>query len=379
LSEAPSSSLVTCGLASWQPVVDSSTLSTPEALAVVMLRSLDRSCYGAGMGRSVTLKDVALHAGVSRSTASYVVMGTGRVSAETRRRVRASMDALGYVYNQGAASLRRRTGTTVGVVVTHIDNPFFGELLVGLESTLTAAGFLSLVVTTADDPRRQDDLLKVMREHQVAGLALIPATGTGVSTLEQIRSWGVPHILMTRYLPRQTLPYVGPDDVLGGRLAAEHLVSHGCASLAYVGGRRETVSRSDRFTGAREVAERAGIDLDDVPTETSGEGGRAAAAILLERESLPDGVLCHSDTVAMGFSRALEDAGRTGEVRIIGYDNIGMAGLWIPSLTTIATGASDIGHRAATAILAGIEAGTASVESHVVTPQLVVRESCGRH
>ena len=89
MSEAPSSSLVTCGLASWQPVVDSSTLSTPEALAVVMLRSLDRSCYGAGMGRSVTLKDVALHAGVSRSTASYVVMGTGRVSAETRRRVRA--------------------------------------------------------------------------------------------------------------------------------------------------------------------------------------------------------------------------------------------------------------------------------------------------
>lgn len=331
------------------------------------------------MVQSVTLKDVARHAGVSRSTASYVVMGTGRVSEPTRRRVQASMDALGYVYNQGAASLRRRASTTVGVVVTHIDNPFFGELLVGVESTLTAAGYLSLVVTTADDARRQDELLKVMRSHQVAGLAMVPATGTTGAAMEQVRAWGVPHILMTRYLPRHTLPYVGPDDVLGGRLAAEHLAEHGCASLAYIGGQSSIASRVDRLTGVRSVTAELGVAVLDVPTETSGDGGRQAAEILLERGALPDGVLCHSDTVAMGFSRAMQDAGRAGQVRVVGYDDIGLAKLWVPSLTTVATEPFELGRRAATAILAGIDTGTTAVESYVAAPELVVRESCGPH
>jgi len=122
------------------------------------------------MARSVTLIDVARHAGVSRSTASYVVTGTGRVSEETRERVRASMRELGYIYHQAAASLRRQGTRGIGVVVTNIDRPFFGEVLIGLESTLTEHGFMSLVASTRDDYERQTHVVRMLREHHVAAL-----------------------------------------------------------------------------------------------------------------------------------------------------------------------------------------------------------------
>jgi LacI family transcriptional regulator len=329
------------------------------------------------MGRSVTLKDVAEHAGVSRTTASYVVMGTGRVSEKTRRRVQESMTTLGYVYNQGAAALRRQTGTTVGVVVTNIDNPFFGELLVGLESTLTEAGFLSLVVTTADDPARQTQLLRALREHQVAGLAIVPATGTTPQDLAEFQGWGIPHVLMTRYLPEIDAPYVGPDDRLGGRLAADHLLDLGCGSLAYIGGSSAVMSRLDRMRGVEEAAEGRGVTVLDVPSETSGEGGRRVGAELLARPRLPEGIVCHSDTVAMGLYRALRDAGKAEGVRVVGYDDIATAELWYPSLTSVSTDAAGMGRRAGESLLQVLTGAASTVESSVIVPRLIVRESSG--
>jgi LacI family transcriptional regulator len=332
------------------------------------------------MADQVTLKDVAAHAGVSRSTASNVVMGTGRVSVETRRRVQASMEKLGYIYNQGAATLRRRTSSTVGVIVTHIDHPFFGELLVGLEATLTAAGFPALVLTTGDDPRRQLELVRVLREHQVAGLAIVPATGTGPELLESLRSWGAPHVLMTRYLRSDNAPYVGPDDRLGGRLAGAHLVGHGCSRFAFVGGPDNVVSRSDRFAGVQAALRTAGIDetsLASLTTPTTSAGGvEAGEQLLASAAPLPEGIVCHSDTVAMGLYRALHRAGRADETRVIGYDNIAAAALWEPTLTTVATGAGDLGTQAAELLLAAISSGEPA-ESRIVPPHLVVRESCG--
>lgn len=132
------------------------------------------------------------------------------------------------------------------------------------------------------------------------------------------------------------------------------------------------MTRTDRTSSWRSCAntEELGIQLIDVPTETSGDGGRRAAEILLERGVLPDGVLCHSDTVAMGFCRALQDAGKPGQVRVVGYDNIEMAELWIPALTTVATGPLELGRRAATAILGGIDSGTTAVEPYLATPTL---------
>lgn len=335
------------------------------------------------MTQQVTLKDVAAHAGVSRTTASYVVMGIGRVSQKTRERVHASIKELGYVYNRGAASLRTQRSSTIGVVVTNISSPFFGELLVGLESELRAHGFLSLVVATGDDPARQEQLIAELREHQIAGLAAVPASGSSPDLLDAIRSSGIPHVFMTRYLDGEPAPYIGPDDVQGGRLAARHLLDHGSRTFAYLGGRDIVLSRRDRLNGVRGAIRDAGLDdaaLTDIPGGATGEDGLQAGERLLAAGTLPDGVICHSDSVAFGFYRALRTNGiPVDSVRVIGYDDIRGAALWEPPLTSVATHAEHLGMLSARKLLAGLGALDVPAADLVekVAPELVVRQSCG--
>lgn len=330
----------------------------------------------------VTLKDVAAHAGVSRSTASYVLTGEGRVSQKTRDRVLESMKTLGYVYNRGAASLRTRKSNTVGVIVTNISSPFFGELLVGLEAELRAAGFLSLVVATGDDPERQEQLIAELREHQVAGLAVVPASGSSKDLMGTIKKAGVPYVFMTRYLEGEAVPYVGPDDVAGGRLAAEHLIEHGCRSLAYLGGRNVVLSRRDRLHGVKLALRETGLGEElilDVPGDSTGESGIAAGEHLLAQGSLPDGIICHSDSVAFGLYSVLRKHHvPLQSVKIIGYDDIRGASLFEPALSSMATHPDELGRASGRKLLSAM--GVDAEESPIIEtylPELITRESCG--
>lgn len=334
------------------------------------------------MDLAVTLKNVAAHAGVSRTTASNVLTGTGRVSSETRDRVHQAMRELGYVYNRGAASLRTRRTTTVGVVVTDIANPFFGELLVGLESALAEAGFRSLVVASSDNPVRQDELVNELREYQVAGLAIMPATGSSRSFLEGLEASRMPHVFVTKYLEGMPAPYVGPDDRLGGRLAAEHLLAHGCQTYAFVGGFSGHLSRRDRIEGVRSALREAGLEPDrftEIESASNGAGGLEAGKRLLQARQLPEAIICQSDGVAFGVYRALREAGIASEVRVIGYDDVRTAALWEPPLTSVATHPERLGRAVAELLLEEIATPSGGVTEKIFAPELMVRESCGCH
>ncbi len=346
------------------------------------------------MSREVTLKDVAARAGVSRTTASNVMSGGGRFSPGTREKVHRAMRELGYVYNRGAASLRTQRTRTVGIVVTHIASPFLGELLVGLEAAFTKAGFLSMVVATADDSDRQEALVSELREQRIAALAMVPASGTTPEFIESLSETGLPHVLMTRYVEEATAPYVGPDDVVGGGLAATHLLGHECRSFAYIGGPQGMLSRRDRIEGVRRALDDGRIgtdDLRDIPAPSTGQGGLWAGERLLERGPLPEGIICHSDSVAFGVYRALRSRGREQEIRLIGYDNVSTAALWEPPLTSVATKPEVLGRESARVILEQLgEEATAilgSTSEHIATaadgtslmlqPELRIRQSCG--
>lgn len=331
--------------------------------------------------RTVTLIDVAERAGVSRATASLVVRGTGRVSEATRQRVREAMSELGYVYNRGAASLRRRSADTVGVVITNVANPFFGELLRGLESELTRSSLSCLIVNTGQDPAAQAAAVAELREHRVAGVAIVPASGSTPELVDQLRDSRLPHVFMTRYVKDAPTHYVGADDQRGGYLATRHLLDHGARTLAYLGGPAAVQSRWDRLDGVRQALTEHDVDpsaLTDLPGLSSGEGGLVTTDRLLETGSLPDGLICHSDQVAFGAFRALRRARWTRLPRIIGYDDIPVARLWEPPLTSISTRADALGRLAAQNLLQQLGAGNDREVSRTITePELVVRESCG--
>lgn len=303
--------------------------------------------------------------------------GAGRTSEETRERVRRAMAELGYVYDQAAASLRRRRTRSVGVIVTNIHRPHFGELLIGIESTFTAAGYTALVLSTRDSLERQELAVATLREHNVAALAMIPATGSGEPLLESLREWGVPSVFVARYVRGADHPTARPDDVAGARLAAQHLLEHGCRSIAYVGGFADVNARIDRIAGVREAIAGSGATLEEHESEPTGDGGYEIG-LRLPESALPDGVLCHGDAVALGLQRALHDRGLTDRVRLVGYDGIAGGRFAIPSLTTVETDAFDLGTHAASAVLDAVRTGEAPV-SYVQQPRLVIRESCGPH
>ncbi len=126
----------------------------------------------------VTIVDVARRAGVSKSTVSLVLSGSELVAEATKLRVNEAMGALGYVYHRGAASLRAASSDLVGMVMGDLSNPFFAELTAGIEDALFQRGFTPILANTSEDTTRQAQVLRAMREHNVAGIIMSPARGT---------------------------------------------------------------------------------------------------------------------------------------------------------------------------------------------------------
>ncbi len=133
----------------------------------------------------VTIVDVARRAGVSKSTVSLVLSGSELVAEATKLRVNEAMQALGYVYHRGAASLRAASSDLVGMIMGDLNNPFFAELTAGIEDALFQRGFTPILANTSEDTARQAQVLRAMREHNVAGIIMSPARGTDTWTLAQ--------------------------------------------------------------------------------------------------------------------------------------------------------------------------------------------------
>ena len=332
------------------------------------------------MDKRVTLADVAREAGVSRATASLVLRNAGSLAEATRLRVRASMDQLGYVYHRGAASLRASRTQSVGVIVPDISNGFTAEMSIAVESLLAESGKVTLVANSLEDPVRQDLLLKSMLERQVDGLLIIPAVGTPSSFAEQLAQTRVPIVIATRDLGHREIPYVGIDNVTGGRLAGEHLMFHGAERVAYLGGFAGLVPRRDRIRGVKQALRASGRELAvDIPGAPRGSWGLEAAQELMKQGPLPDAIVCHNDLVAFGVYRALRQSPstRSDSIRVISYDDVAAASLWEPPLTTVAASGHDVGLRCADVLLRRILEPGGTPQRSLIASHLVVRESCG--
>jgi LacI family transcriptional regulator len=331
--------------------------------------------------RRVTLQDVADHAGVSRATASLVVRDSPLVTDETRERVLASMTALGYVYNRAAASLRSRRSHAIGLVVTDITNPFFAQMTIGSEAALEEADYAVLLGNTSDRLAKQDVLLEAMHSYAVDGILLAPATDTTIGTIERLRQWRLPFVLVVRYLFDVEADYVGADNLAGAEMAAEHLMAHGHRRIAFVGGPANSSARRDRSQGLRNVLARHGQPVDEslfINSPVTRDGGRQAIFDLLAAADPPTAALCYNDIVAFGVMLGLQATGRRPgrDFDVVGFDDIEEAALWQPALTTVAIDPQRIGIEAARLLLERIENPDAPPQRVILPPRLIVRESC---
>ena len=329
----------------------------------------------------VTLQQVAEHAGVSRATASLIVRNSPSISEPTRKKVLESMNELGYVYDRIAANLRSQRSTTMGIIITDIANTFFADLFKGIQNELERDGYTGILGTTFDLEHKQERLISTMLEHRVGGIILVPVSGSGQETVERLKKYDIPVVIAVRELQTDDFDYVGADYNLGSRMAISHLIDKGHKRIAFIGGRMESATWTERMRGYREIHKERNLPVDEsiiLPGSTTKNGGIETVQTLLKQSSdkLPTAIFCFSDLVAFGVILGLRQAGLTPgkDIDVVGFDNVPESEIVYPPMTTVSSFANLTGTEAAKLLHRRLTDRDAKRERVIIRPELIVRD-----
>ncbi|MBV9820176.1 MAG: LacI family DNA-binding transcriptional regulator [Solirubrobacterales bacterium] len=331
--------------------------------------------------REPGISDVAAAAGVSVGTVSHVLNRPEVVALRTRERIERVMLELGFVPDLSARRLRLGMGRVIGVQVLDIANPFWGEVVRGVEESARAAGYVIMVFSSSESAEIEARNLDLLRLHRVDGLLIAPVA-TDERRLREIDARGTPVVLLDHRSERGRLPAVTVDDVLGGVMAAEYLRGRGHERIAFVTGPLDIAAYRDRRAGVRSVLRRRQRQCEEVvEVRVAGLNAREGAAAvqrLLSRDPRPTAVLCANDLLALGVLRGLTERGvRVPEdVSLIGYDDLDFSAMLSPALTTIRQHPFRIGQSAGELLIARLTDPDLSAPRQLLfEPELVVRAS----
>ncbi|WP_273692244.1 LacI family DNA-binding transcriptional regulator [Ketogulonicigenium vulgare] len=325
-----------------------------------------------------TLEDIAKIAGVSRATVSLVVRGSPLVAEATRARVEQIMAQQDYVRDIGAARLRNNSSNTVGVIVPNLVNAFFTEFLSGVEQVMGTHDRVVLLANSKDSVARQTEILQRFRGHGVDGVILCAAEGTTPDLPERIRGWGMPVVQALREVGTDVSDYAGADYSEGVCIAMRHLVAMGHRRIAFLSVRARTSAREDRLRGfARGLTETGAENAGIVEADLAWTGAAAAADAVLALDTKPTAILCFNDVLAAGLMLGLRRAGVSPgkDLAVVGLDDLPLAEMTYPPLTSIAVSPATIGAGAARLLARRLAQPDAPFERFINTPLLVIRQS----
>jgi LacI family transcriptional regulator len=330
---------------------------------------------------AVSVRDVAELARVSVGTVSNVLNRPEKVSPDTVERVQAAIEQLGFVRNDVARQLRVGRSRTVGLVVLDVRNPFFTDLARGAEERAAQANLALLLGNSDEDTARESLHLDVFEEQRVFGVLISPLADA-MPRIERLRAHGIPTVLVDRADENRSFSSVAVDDVAGGELAVEHLLSLGRRRIAFLGGPLDIRQVHDRLAGARRaVGSQPGATLEVIATESQSVlAGRAAGEQIRERNPAerPDAIFAANDLLAVGALQALVMSGSVSvpdEIALIGYDDIDFAAATVVPLSSIRQPSALIGRRAVELLLREVHDPLFTPEQVVFQPELVARES----
>ena len=332
------------------------------------------------MTTTVSVRDVADHAGVSVGTVSNAMNHPHKVSAAVLERVHEAIEQLGYVRNDAARQLRVGRSASIGLVVLDVRNPFFTDIARGAEDAAADAGLSVILGNSDEDVAREATYLDLFEQQRVARVLISPY-GDITARLHRLRERGIPAVLVDRSSADDTFSSVSVDDVAGGRLAVEHLIAQGRRRIAFVGGPMGIRQVSDRLEGARQaVAAHPDVALEVIEVAAlSVLEGRAAGQRIVAQAERPDAVFAANDLIAMDVLQALILQGVgiavPGEIALIGYDDIDFASAAVVPLSSIRQPAQLIGRTAVEIMLEQSENPDTPPRQVVFQPELVVRES----
>lgn len=333
--------------------------------------------------RRTTLTDIAKACGVSPATVSLALSGNPLVNAVTRERVVHESERQGYVRNRGAANLRRQVSSSVALIINDLANPFFAEFASGVDETLAAAGYITLLGSTAESVTRQEAVIRSLMEHCPAGIILSPAEGSLSDGLRRLLGTHVPTLVFNREVAGGDWDFLVCDNRRGAALATHHLIDLGHRRIAFVGGHAGSSSCRERRLGYLDAMRAAGVEppagwlfeCAPVRQEAAAQGARLP-------DDLPgvSAAVCYNDIVALGLVHGLASAGRRvgDDFAVTGFDDIPEAALFSPSLTTVAVDPRGLGRRAAELVLGRMGEQPREPEC-IVAPVKLVRRGSSCH
>ncbi len=326
-----------------------------------------------------TLKDVALHAGVSVKTVSRVVNGEPGVVDELSSRVRAAISELNYQPNLGARALRRRDrrSSTIAVLLEDLSNPYSARVLRAIEEVAHERAVAVLAASLEENPERERQLIAAMSRHRVDGVILAPASDDhGYLAVEQ--GAGVPFVFVDRPPRHLAADAVVVDARDATRAAVAHLLAAGHRRVAYLGDLTRIATALERRAGYRDALGDAHLAEDPelvVMELHSVEAAQAAATRLLALPDPPTAFFAGQNLLTMGVVYALRARGLAQRVALAGFDDFDLADVLEPAVTVVAQDLEAVGRRAAELLFARVDGAQGPPRLEAPATRLICRGS----
>jgi LacI family transcriptional regulator len=337
----------------------------------------------------VTMNDVASAAGVSVSTVSHVVNKTRRVNPETERAVMAAIADSGYSNDGIARSLRTGRTHTVGLAMSAISNPYFGDVVHAIERELTAAGYSLLLTDTHDDPERELRAVRELLQRRPDAVIIAPSADPGAAVAQLARR-GLPTVLIDR-IPTGAdsslagvalVDAVGVENVESTAMLTCHLAEHGHRRIGFVAGRDGLTTTSERLEGYRLGLHQSGLSFDGALVghgDSAEDPARTAVTTLLGLADPPSALITGNNQMTIGTMRALREVGVVvpRDLALVSFDDFTWADLFEPRLTAMAQPVDTLGALAVQMLLGRIADPDAAPQRVRLEPEFVRRDSCG--
>lgn len=326
-----------------------------------------------------TMKQVAEKARVSTTTVSHVINNTRVVSEDARERVLSVIQELRYIPSAVARSLKNDRTHTLGMMIPNNSNPYFAEVIQGIEDASFKLGYNIILCNSYDDPKKQAAYIRVLMEKRIDGLILV-SSGSDEELTQLLADEGIPKVLVDREVSGVVADFIEADHEQGGYEATRYLTGIGHKRIACVAGPETLLPSGDRVAGYRRALSEAGLPFRPeylVHSDFTSQGGFNAFQQLLALPERPSAIFASNDLMAIGGICAANQAGVRipQQLSVIGYDDIALASFSTPPLTTIAQPKHDIGNATAQVLVDRINHPDAPLRREMLTSHLVVRQS----
>ena len=327
-----------------------------------------------------TIRDVANKAGVSKTTVSHVINATRFVEEETRQRVIQAIHELNYRPSAVARSLTTKRTGTVGIVVSDASNPFFGELLLGVEEVLRPQNFALIICNTNETLEYEAHYLNLLLNQRVDGI-IAAATSQPWVELSKAEVQHTPIVFVDRTFETLQDYYVGVDNRAGAYQGTQHLIQCGYRKIGVLAGLDRLSTMRERLDGYCQALQDAGLPLNEkwiIPSQLSVDGGRQAMRKLFDQPDVPEAVFINNNLLALGALLEMREINLDcpGNVGIVSFDDHPWAAVSCPPLTVIRQPTRKIGQLSAEMILALITNQPLIEKRVLLDCNIVERSSC---